>query len=406
MSELNIGGPFHLQLNSPITSTSRQVLTCLNNEFVGIYASARSALKSILLPTISKNINIRRIFIPAYTCPSFIDSIAGFNLQVEYRDCHTQATKYKKVEVIQYHHFPTDWSQWSTEKFCKVAGLRPVEQITASLEALNFLDTLDEHDVVIFNDYFGFRDPVFLSVVTYCKALKVHDCSQNLFDDYPFRNSIQLFSPRKFIGVPDGGIAVLHGKTQSMELRPTDNRHQHRSSNVDFMNASLHYLAGQCYNPNTRLRFFQEAEDLIDEEAYDPASELSTGILVSMSAGDVSVIKSRRRENYLTLPSELRDHCLYDHLPHNVVPMGFPVLVEDAKIMQRRLADRGLFCPRHWVFMKEPVFGALMVDNKIMETRDLLSKHLLTIPCDQRYGWIEMNRAISVFQEELQKEKL
>ena len=93
------------------------------------------------------------------------------------------------------------------------------------------------------------------------------------------------------------------------------------------------------------------------------------------TAFDYKTIASKRRSNFLFLLDQLKDIALYKVLPDDVVPLGFPVLLDNRDAIQQELFKHNIFCPVHW-----PIDG--VVPMSFHDSFDI-SKRILTLICDQ-----------------------
>lgn len=110
-------------------------------------------------------------------------------------------------------------------------------------------------------------------------------------------------------------------------------------------------------------------------------SELSQMLLEQ--AFDYEQIQHLRRLNYQTLSGRLSAFALYPDLPPSVIPLGFPVRLPQRDAVQRGLFQANMYPPIHW-----NIAGVVPPQ---FEQSHHLAEHILTLPCDQRYGADEMN---------------
>ena len=94
----------------------------------------------------------------------------------------------------------------------------------------------------------------------------------------------------------------------------------------------------------------------------------------------------KRMENFDCLLSELRDIALIGDR-QEAVPIGFPVIVEDRDKVRSQLYDDRIYPPVHW--------DVSAVTPKRFAQSHELSKHIMTLPCDGRYGASDMERVIT-----------
>ncbi len=84
-----------------------------------------------------------------------------------------------------------------------------------AVEADGWVDGIEQGDLAVPIHYFGFPMQGFPAALVASRgAMVVEDASQALFLPQQFpQSACILYSPRKFIGVPDGGIMVSRGVT-------------------------------------------------------------------------------------------------------------------------------------------------------------------------------------------------
>jgi dTDP-4-amino-4,6-dideoxygalactose transaminase len=121
-------------------------------------------------------------------------------------------------------------------------------------------------------------------------------------------------------------------------------------------------------------------------------SDLSAAIL--RHGLDYGEICEKRRANYQVLRAALAGIALFENLPDDVAPLGFPVRTGRREALRMRLFDQRIYPPVHW-----PLEGIV---PREFEASHCLSAEILTLPCDQRYGPEEMERTIAAVREVLQ----
>ena len=210
----------------------------------------------------------------------------------------------------------------------------------------------------------------------------IEDRAQALWPGPPWGNAV-LYSPRKLLGVADGGYLVIppQGAARARPLPaqpdsppeaespPALRRYEHETENAAWFPA------------------YRAAESRIAVGPGAPAR--LTGALLARQ--DIRAIAAARRANHAAL------HALVPASAHLVpsparpgwVPHGLPVLVRDAAALSARMAAEGVFCPVMWPDAVDP--------GPCPRARALAGRVLL-LPLDQRYGPGEMARVASVFR--------
>lgn len=335
-SEPVIGGVFPLA-ERPSHVATESVLSNWGADAtaVSLFHNARSAVRHAVVDR-----RLRRFWLPAYVCPELVAALKGVEAEIRYYPVA------KRLEP------DTDF----------LAG------------------RLQPGDGVLGIDYFGrpsahaWRDLVAAADA----VLWVEDCAQALDTGGQRFGAVRVYSPRKLLGVPDGGVLVdVRGTLSSPMLEPAGNDgfvlpYRLRAADPEGRDRERWYRA------------FQAAESAM---AFGnlAMSTLSEAILRGTAIEPISV---RRRENYLSLLSALREWALFPEPPQCWAPLGFPLLTASAEGLGDYLAERHVFAPRHWRGLPSPAAE--------FPKEHRLSRSLLTLPCDQRYGPAEMERVAAL----------
>ncbi|CAN5174517.1 hypothetical protein BH11PSE2_BH11PSE2_11680 [soil metagenome] len=292
---------------------------------ISAYACARSALAALL-----RQRQPKRVWLPAYCCTALFEAAIGF-------------------EVLWYG---VD------------AGLRPdTQQLMANLSA---------GDAVVGIDHFG-RAPssAFRHLAaTRRDVLWIEDRAQAMKPDAVW-GDVQLFSPRKLVGVADGGLLV--SKTALPQPGAFTGRYPDGAQRARA--ADPHGLAPQTWFPAFQA---QEAAFAVDDEAINPAT---ITLLRQSQAGPL--IQARTR-NAAVLAAHLIHFALWNDWPGDFAALAFPVLIEDRDGVAAAMAKTGIFCARHW--------PDLPSKPDAFPEAHWLSRHMLSLPCDHRYDEADMVR--------------
>lgn len=257
------------------------------------------------------------------------------------------------------------------------------------MESLDWLDEFQPGDVVVLIEYFGFPcDDSWLERVHEIGGVAILDAAQSLLTDHSYTHAdMCVSSPRKFVGVPDGGILEF-------------NSHAEMSSSVALGPAPAEWLELARQATLGRSEFdrhggdrkwftqFQEVEATQPVGAYR-MSEFTRDLLVRI---DYSRIAERRRENYGCLLNELQAIAIFSHLPDGVVPLGFPIRLPERDRVRQTLFAEQIYPPVHWPIPP-------LVPAKFAASHEL-SRQQLTLPCDQRYTTADMRRMANIVRQE------
>ena len=242
-------------------------------------------------------------------------------------------------------------------------------------------------DLVIFIDYFGFSyDRQFGALAKERGAWVLEDASQALLSTNIGKkdSDFVLFSLRKWIGVPDGGILRFpeNFSMKGISLSAVPDLWWLKAFGAVLLRREFD---GGVLNREW-YKLFREAEDETPTGLYS-MSNLSQAIL--KYSVDYSSIAKRRIDNYNILLESLQDYALFPVLETDVVPLGFPVRLRNRDFIRNALFENEIYPPVHW-----PING--IVPSKYKQSHRL-SNEIMTIPCDQRYSFEDMKRVIDTF---------
>lgn len=308
------------------------------------YLNARSAIFSVI-----SSLHPKTVWMPSYLCLSMLES--------------------PKVANIPVRFFPVN-------KYLQI-------------EEKGWISEIMQGDAVIVIDYFGFKIAQWVyGAIRQRGAWIIEDACHALLSSHVGQYSdFVVYSPRKFIGVPDGGI--LFSKTpcaiSTDRIKPPSSWWM-KAFAACLLRREFDY--SESDGDRVWFRLSKEIESEMPLGNYE-ASALSIAILEL--ATDWESISNKRRDNYLILLDDLKKYALYKDLPDDVVPLGFPITVKNRDEMRQVLFEQNIYPPIHWEL-------ADAVPKQYVESHEL-SQHILTLICDQRYKKNDMERIIHVVKE-------
>lgn len=254
----------------------------------------------------------------------------------------------------------------------------------------DWLEKVQPRDLVVVIAYFGFpADRTICRIAKERGAFVVLDASQALLEqDSATPADYVLYNPRKFLGVPDGGIIQIRTALRlgDVTLVPPDERWW-----LDALDALLWRRDFDGGNGNREwFPRFRAVEAAQPTGAFS-MSELTQRIL--RWGVDYEEMATRRRENYLALAATLEDIAMFPELPDDVVPLGFPVRVQRRAEVLAKLFENQIFPPIHWSVPDA-------VPSSYREARQLAAD-IMTLPCDQRYTPDHMLHQVQILREAL-----
>ena len=284
--------------------------------------SARSCLEYVLRVR-----QYRKVFIPYYTCEIVLQPFRLLNIDYEF-----------------YH-------------------------INEALEPVELPD-LKDGEAFLYTNYFGLKQACVERLAQhYGKQLFV-DNAQAFFAK-PIVGIDTFYSPRKFLGVPDGGYLYCDAPS-NVELphAVSFDRMSHLLKRVD-IGAEAGYGDFKCN------------DESLAEQPVMRMSFLTEKLLESI---DYQCINNARRNNYQLLDAQLGMlNKLGFGLSKDAVPMVYPFL-SDNKDLKKKLIENKIFIATYWPNVMEWC--------KKNDWEYQLAQQACFLPVDQRYGEEEMKQMV------------
>jgi len=290
------------------------------------FNSARAALTSLIA-----QLTIKEVWLPRYLCDSIINTFDGGKVQL---------------------------------KFYELA-----EDFTIKSEL-----SLGEHSLLLYVNYFGVCTEQALCVISQYGANKVViDNSQAMFCD-PLETLATIYSPRKFFGLPDGGLLY----SDDPRIKQPENRDNTSETRMG------HLISRLTNSPEKAYQIYLEAEQAIAGLPVLGISKLTERLLHSVDYEAAKIVRARNARH-------LHDHLVkYNQLDLNfddtIAPLCYPFLpnVNAAKWIE--LIKNRVFVLSYWPEV------LTRVEERSFEW-DLVTNGLF-LPCDQRYTEHDMDRLV------------
>lgn len=333
--------------------------TCLTS-------TGRSALAKILACILRADPSVRSFLLPAYLCQSVVRPFLAAGFAV--------------------HFYPLDG--------CLHIDPEALEQVASSVDARG----------ILFINYFG--RPIDADERQAIAELKrrvwvIEDCAMGGLlecggDPIGATGHFAFTSLRKYLPVPDGAVIWNRsgldlpdeqgeGDPPWVRLRVLGKLMRGEYLKLPTDDSSAELLE------TSYLHLFETSERMLDETggARTPSS-------FSVPAGeyDLKALTCRRQQNYQHLDRLCRLRAddvgrrrpLYSALLPASSPLVFPFLCDnesERNALREHLRQRRVFCPIHWPLPDR-------VDSQSHPTAVLLSRSILGLPVDGRYGEADM----------------
>lgn len=341
-----IGGMFGLEEDIRLNNINENAYLFLKEDRIISLVNARSCI-SILIELLTPT----KVWLPSYLCDSLLTAV-----------------KRRPTRI----------------KFYKVT-------YDLSLPSLDWMNEVEAGDLVISIDYFGFigewqswapalRERGVWILEDACQALLTQKVGE--FSDFV------LFSPRKFLGVPDGGILFVNYRfnfpTIDLDAPPAE----------WWLKALFATILRRDFDiRGDNRRWFQLFQDVEKQQPTGRFSMSEFSHTLLLHNFDFAKVSRQRITNFQALASELSDIALFSNLPHGIVPLGFPICTKKRDQIRQSLFAHEIYPPIHWVIQN--IVPTCFSDNH------RLSAEIMTLPCDQRYGVADMERMSHLVKKEL-----
>lgn len=266
---------------------------------------------------------------------------------------------------------------------CEVI-LEPIERLNILYHRYEVNDNLElseepelkENQYLIYTNYFGIKDAYALKLEKKYGSHLILDNAQAFFMARP-RYAQAFYSPRKFVGVPDGGIAFPNEfERAGLILKDSPKDISWNRCSALLKRIDLDAQAG--YSD------YKKNEEKLVDKALKQMSNLTRAMLESIDWED---IKETRRENFKFLNEALGKKNLLriEEIDSYACPMVYPFRTKD-KGLREALIKEKIFVATYWPNSK----------YKMEASSERLRDEILPLPIDQRYNPNDLQRIINI----------
>ncbi len=228
------------------------------------------------------------------------------------------------------------------------------------------VENLTDEDMLLIVNYFGMTHP---DIVSYIKEIPrvIVDNSQAFFEPPVLRAGVyNVYSCKKFIGVPDGGYLIT-AKADNEEVKlETDFSSEH----MDFCITSVEY--------GTALSYASKKQN--DVRIANNPRKMSVMTQKILQNADYERIKQSRRSNFEVIDKMLGQYNQFDLRSCHFIPYYYPLFLDMP--IQDRLVKKGVYSPVLW--------------NELFDNRyhgsieQKYASNIAFLPLDQRYNEDDM----------------
>lgn len=324
MNNKPIGGYFELELpsqNQPIYADAQN------------FQSARSAFYALLL-----SLKPEKVWMPYYICDSMIAPLKAAGVDISYYSLNSDFSIKNDIDLKK--------SEWLF--YVNYFGICSRQQ-KVILEKYNHLQVIFDHSQAFFQ--------------------KPLDCLAT------------IYSPRKFFGVPDGGLLITNQKIFTLE-----------DVDQDSLKRSTHLLKRLDATPESGYSDFIFSEKSLMDLAPKKMSVLTQRIFGSI---DYEYTRKKRNINFKYLHHALKEkNVLSPIIELGTIdgPMIYPFFIEDNQL-KTKLISKKIFIPTYWPECKNHA--------ELSSFEKSLVNFLAPIPCDQRYETDDLQYILTVLEDSL-----
>lgn len=235
---------------------------------------------------------------------------------------------------------------------------------------------LADGEYLLYTNYYGIKDAYVRELYACHGSRLIVDNAQALLMP-PIPGCMMAYSPRKFIGTADGGLAYPDVREITPQF-PEDSS----AGRMDHL-----YLRKQ-YGPQAGYAAFKENSSKL---AGQPVRRMSPETRETISHIDFDALKAARRDNFSRLHAALaRSNRLnIPDMSAFAAPLVYPYYTDDTALKSQLISEQ-VFVATYW----PNVFDWCQPGDEEYK----LAEHIVCLPIDQRYRGEDMDRILSLIQ--------
>jgi len=272
------------------------------------------------------------------------------------RSCILTALRMMGIETIYIPHYlcPTVYEFLNSSKIM-------VKEYHIDNNFLPIEVKLKSDEMILWTNYYGCMHDEILEVVLekYNHNQLIIDNTQAFFEE-PVLDSWNVYSCRKFIGVPEGAYLVSNIIDDGI-------------MEYEYSTCSWEYLEGaSVFGSNHAYKKYNE-----NEKQFVLPKRMSVLVSEYLKSIDYELLQKKRNENFEILHRYLGNYNELDVDFSSKTSICYPFLYCNNMNLRKILLDNNIYTPIWW---KKVAGSGLSNDFELY-----LSKNLIPIPMDQRY---------------------
>lgn len=280
----------------------------------------------------------------------------------------------RSIDNIKHIYIPYYTCEVVLEPLNKLGIPYTFYHINLDFEIID-LPILKRDEYIVVNNYYGVKDDYILKFSKYYGDRMIVDATQSLFMPI-IEDAKMFFSLRKYIGVPDGGVAYGVSRQLLSSYIKDDS-----SERIEHLYIRKEFGAEAGYTK------YKENEKKLDNLDIYMMSDFTSKMINSIN---YTSIQDKRIENFCHLHQYLHplNQITIPDINSFACPMIYPLCVESAINIRTELIKNKIFVAKYWPNVEE------WAGENALET--WMANNILPLPIDQRYGVEDMNRIIKI----------
>ena len=238
---------------------------------------------------------------------------------------------------------------------------------------------IEESAAILFVNHFGIMGTKRMKQLVSSYNKVIIDNAQSFYSK-PIRNCLNVYSARKFFGVPDGCYVI----GPDARLFEDEYEQDFSSFTANFLLERIEVGCAKAYSDRMKN------EERIDSSEIKRMSKLTLTLLKNAPYNE---IKNKRIKNFLYAHSLFSQFNVIDPMMYfdkSCVPMTYPLVIKKEKIIEELIKNK-IYTGRLWKYLLNET------DNCSFEY--MLSSYLVPVPIDQRYNSDTIDYIFSIIKK-------
>jgi hypothetical protein len=286
------------------------------------------------------------------------------------RNAFEHILRHKKYEHVYIPYFTCDVMLEPLKRLSTTYSFYHIDHAFYPL-----LPDLTKGEAILYTNYFGIMNHQIRELSNRYENVIIDNAQA--FYEMPWKQLPTFYSPRKFFGLPDGGIAYNAGEKDTAEY-PVDISGERIS----------HLIARLEKGPEAGFSQYQQHEEALNGQPVRRMSELTKTLMRGI---DYESVKLKRLANFHFLHEKLKGLNTLSPLIGKAIfecPMVYPFFAPLNSEKRKKLIEQRFYIARYWPNVLD---WCSSTDIEYSFVADILP-----LPVDQRYGQSELNEMVKI----------